>query len=209
MPKKSTAGFIFALADIAIGAVLILFFAVGALVLPQIKPLEPFSTPFFISLAFPVLVLITGIVNLRRTTYSYVFTFFVSFFAGIYLLVGMLEKNPPYYLAADAPPFLALLFHYLAPGAAIAYFAAHSLASFIAMKNNKTAEEPAPASTILPRAEIFCARCQARVKETDEACPSCGELLSGWRCAACGYEGRKSEFRDDRCPKCGKEMTQE
>jgi hypothetical protein len=209
MPKKNTVGFIFALVDVAIGAAALLFFALGSLFLSHIKPLEPLSASFLISLALPAFVLLAGISNLRRSSFSYVVTFFVSFLAGINSLTGIMSPAPPYFLAANASPSLVFLFHYVVPWAAIAYFAAHSFASFIIMRKNKTGEEPAPAAPLPPRAEIFCAKCQASVKETDEVCPSCGELLSGWHCPECGYEGKKSDFRDDRCPRCGKAMTTE
>jgi phage FluMu protein Com len=37
-----------------------------------------------------------------------------------------------------------------------------------------------------------------------DRCPSCGVLLSGVKCEACGYVGGKSEFafNGNRCPRC-------
>ncbi len=206
MPKKNTWIFIFAIGDLAVGVLSLVFFAVGSFVLPQIAPLEPLSTPFLISLAVPTLILIAGIANLRRSSYSPVLTFFVSFLVGINSLTEMLAGKPPYFLAGGVSPALTLFFHYVVPSAAIAYFAAHSLASFIAMKRNKADEEPNAGPPLAPRREKFCATCRAALKETDDVCPSCGALLSGWRCPACGYEGRKEDFHGERCPRCGKEL---
>jgi hypothetical protein len=49
-----------------------------------------------------------------------------------------------------------------------------------------------------------CSRCRATMSQPLDRCPSCGALLSGVKCEACGYIGGKSEFikNNHRCPKC-------
>ncbi|MBN2351731.1 MAG: hypothetical protein JXD23_04105 [Spirochaetales bacterium] len=211
MSKKNTGVFIFAVSDSAVGVLSFIFIVFGSLILPQITPLDPTSTLFLKSLGFSAIILIAGIVNLMRSSYGAVLTFAVSFLVGINSLAELLSKSPPAYLAADVPSALTFFFRYIVPSSAIAYFAAHSLVSFIAMKKNKAEEEPVAAAPREPHREKFCAACQALLKETDDVCPSCGALIDGWRCADCGFEGRKKEFRDERCPRCGHKLppTQE
>jgi hypothetical protein len=184
----------------------LLFFAVGSLAVPHVVNLPLFSGPSLVSLALPAFILLAGVFNLVRSAYAPVVTFFVSFLAAVNSLAVMFTGEPPYFLDQSAPPMLVSFFHYVLPAAAIVYFALHSLCGFFQWKKMKTAEGEAAAAPRPPSGERYCANCQARLSEEDEMCPSCGALIRGLRCAGCGYEGRQDDFRDGRCPRCGREL---
>jgi hypothetical protein len=203
MSKHSPFSLFFAVTDLVIGAAAILFFACAALALPYFNALPIFSTSFLISLALPAFILLLGVFNLLRSPYSPVLTYFVSFVTGIYSLTALFTVEPPYFLKPSAPPAAADLFRFVIPIAAIAYFALHSLSSFLIARLRKDEEAVRTKGTFPVQAELFCARCQAKINSGDEVCASCGELLSGWHCADCGFEGRKKEFNEGRCPRCG------
>jgi len=51
-----------------------------------------------------------------------------------------------------------------------------------------------------------CGRCGKPTGRSDSRCPHCGVAFSGVRCRNCGYNGASSEFVNDICPKCGRNV---
>jgi hypothetical protein len=47
-----------------------------------------------------------------------------------------------------------------------------------------------------------CGRCGRSVSKTTTVCPHCSAILSGIKCQNCGFVGLKTDFIQDRCPRC-------
>lgn len=55
-------------------------------------------------------------------------------------------------------------------------------------------------------AQYTCGRCGKPTSRSDSRCPHCGVAFSGVHCRNCGYTGASSEFANDVCPKCGRNV---
>ncbi|GEM_PF-4829837 len=52
--------------------------------------------------------------------------------------------------------------------------------------------------------QYTCGNCGKPTSRSDSRCPHCGVAFGGVHCKNCGYNGAASEFRNDICPKCGR-----
>lgn len=55
--------------------------------------------------------------------------------------------------------------------------------------------------------QYTCGRCGRPTGRSDSRCPHCGVAFSGVHCSSCGYTGASSEFVNDVCPKCGRNVV--
>lgn len=53
----------------------------------------------------------------------------------------------------------------------------------------------------------ICGKCHGEISKNDETCPHCGVKLGKIKCPYCGFTGDADDFKNDRCPKCGKHRT--
>lgn len=51
---------------------------------------------------------------------------------------------------------------------------------------------------------FICGKCGNEVDKEAEVCNRCGAKLGNIRCPFCRYTGSPDKFKNDRCPKCGK-----
>jgi DNA-directed RNA polymerase subunit RPC12/RpoP len=52
--------------------------------------------------------------------------------------------------------------------------------------------------------QYTCGNCGKPTSRSDSRCPHCGVSFGGIHCKNCGYNGAASEFKNDICPKCGR-----
>jgi DNA-directed RNA polymerase subunit RPC12/RpoP len=185
------------------------------IVLPRFFPLfiagyhdyAALSDAMLVSFAYPCLILLTGLGLLLKREWARVLGFFAALLAMASAFTEFFStKIRPEF--ASTSPDVHFIFSLIVPGLAIAYFAFHSLVLLIFTRPESAfwgarEKEPETKSTVLEEMEYFCATCKKPVSPQDEACPACGAILKGYRCAQCQYEDVESKFKDDRCPRCG------
>jgi hypothetical protein len=204
MTEKRTIDTALAVADIAFGALALVFFALGRLAAGFILPLPVFSAPFLITIALPAFLVLSGIASLARATFSPVIALFSAFLVVINSLATLFSTAAPVFLDRTAPGTALIVFRYVLPAAAGAFYCLRALAAFLEQRRNK-ADAPAAGGNAFPGPqENSCAACGARLSSADDACPACGAIIRGRHCRFCGHEGKESDFTGDACPRCGR-----
>lgn len=51
---------------------------------------------------------------------------------------------------------------------------------------------------------FICGKCGNEVGKEDTVCKKCGAKLGKIRCPFCHFTGTASDFKNDKCPRCGK-----
>jgi hypothetical protein len=203
MAKKNQIDIMFAVSDTIIGAVAILVFVLGRCFSPQVTALAYLSTPFLTSIALPAFVLFIGIASLARATFAPLAALFASFLVVVNSLAVLLSPTPPLFLDSGASADMIMTFQIIFPVTAIVYFCPRALIAFFEMRNAREQHDATQKSALLHTDEYFCAACGERLRRDDDVCPSCKAIIRGQHCPVCGYEGKDSDFKNDRCPRCG------
>jgi predicted RNA-binding Zn-ribbon protein involved in translation (DUF1610 family) len=203
MAERKKTDTAFALSDIILGGLGLLFFIFGRFTTPYISSPELLSTPFLISIALPSFILLSGIASLARVSFGPMTSLFVSFLAIVNSLAAILSNASPLFLVDGAPSALRIAFQYAIPSAALAYFTARGVVAFLTLRRVRRDADTTAASALPRENEIYCAACGEKLHPADETCPSCGALIRGRRCDSCGHEAPDREFADGHCPQCG------
>jgi DNA-directed RNA polymerase subunit RPC12/RpoP len=200
---------IFGIGDILIGTGSILFLLFASYIIPGIKELPLLTSTFFISIAFPLLIVIMGIMNQRSGQTASMLSIFCSFLVMINALATLFAKEPPLFLDENASPTLQFMAHFLVPGFVLFYFSLHLLFTYLDIRGSKKDTPPIKEEPLFQHPEFFCSQCNKALQESDAVCPSCGALIKGLICLRCGYEGSERDFKDNACPRCGEKIEKE
>lgn len=194
---------VFGILDILAGVVGCVFYLAGPALIPGMTGSEIFSSVFFISLAFPALVIIMGFVLLFKTKKAATLTMFAAMLLFINSLTALFSQGPPLFFSETAPPAVLLVFSVVTPLAATIFFGLHALAGLLGIMLKVGEPEQERTRAPVDHPEFFCANCNRPLAATDSICPSCKAVIRGIHCVACGFEGSNEEFTDNKCPQCG------
>jgi hypothetical protein len=68
--------------------------------------------------------------------------------------------------------------------------------------HHENRDEPGGPTDRARAMKYLCSACGAAATRDDYWCPNCRTCLAGVQCGSCGYDGRREEFINDRCPRC-------
>jgi DNA-directed RNA polymerase subunit RPC12/RpoP len=131
------------------------------------------------------------------------FSIFCTFLILINSLGSLLSKEPPFFVAPDAPEVLRSFFHFFVPAGSLVYFGLYLGTTYLQVRGEKKAPPQVGGNDLLQHREYSCAECGQLLHESDSVCPKCGALIKGVHCRECGFEGKEEDFVEGRCPRCG------